>query len=346
MIEITTDIPQLLSDIHARIFEPDRIPIAVCALLLVAVVGFAVGPFQSNARPLLWHVWGFLFGRLGDKLGNPQRMRADLLFRGFLLCVFAVFMAVLLGRAAEILTGIYPYYAVPEVLLLSMALSSGALWNALMRLYKVLDRPGSEKGVFFMIAQTTRTNLNSTDNFGITRAGMALAARSFDKGAVAPVLWYLIGGLPFVFAYSALAALSWRFGKDGFSKGFGETALALEKLFGAVPTFLSGFLLTAASIVTPSAGIARSIGSWFVFQNSAPYAQGGLPVSVMAYALNISLGGPVQDLGGSALKNTWVGPKGASAKVDHHHLRRGLYIVIIAHIFWVAALLGAYLYSA
>lgn len=346
MIEITTDIPRLLSDIHARIFEPDRIPIAVCALILVALIGFLTGPVRGNARPLLWQVWDILFGRLGDKLGNPQRSRADLLFRGFLLSVFAVFIAVLLGRAAEISTQIYPYYALPDILFLAMCLSSGALWNALSRLYKVLDKPGSEKGVFFTIAQTTRTNLNSTDTFGITRTGMALAARNFDKGAVAPVLWYLIGGLPFVFAYSALAALSWRFGKDGFSKGFGETALALEKLFGAVPTFLAGFLLTAASIVTPAAGIARSIGSWFVFTNAAPYAQGGLPVSVMAYALNISLGGPVQDLGGSAVKSVWVGPKGASAKVDHHHLRRGLYIVIIAHILWVASLLGAYLYSA
>lgn len=333
-------------NLHAQIFDAGRIPIAIAALALVAGAGFLTGPLRGNANPLIWQLWDVLFGRLGDKLAKPGRARADLVFRGFLVTGFAVFMAVLLGRAALLAKEFLHLYAVPEIFFVASCLASGAVWASLWRLYKVLAKPGSEKGAYFAIAQTTRLNLNSTDNFGITRAGMALAARSLDKGAVAPVLWYLIGGLPVLCAYTALATLAWRFGKDGFSKGFGVIPLALEKLMGAVPCAITSFLLTVASLITPKAGVARSLVSWVAFKNAAPYEQGGLPVSIMAYALHISLGGPVQDLGGAALKNKWVGPAKASAKVDHTHLQRGLYIAIIAYILWIAALLGAYVYGA
>ncbi|MCD8497723.1 MAG: cobalamin biosynthesis protein [Alphaproteobacteria bacterium] len=345
MLDIAADLPSLLADIHTRIFNPARIPFAVCAIFIVMGLGFFTGPFRGNAQPLLWQGVSFLFGRVGDKLGNPHRLRADLVFRGFMLTCFVVLIAVSLGRAAEIFTQIYPVYALPEILFVSLCLSGGALWKSLMKLYGVLEKPGSEKGVYYVIAQTTRANLNSTDNYGITRAGLALAARAFDKGLVAPVLWYLIGGLPFVFTYSALAALAWRFGKDGFSKGFGAVPSGLEKALGFVPSIFAGFLLTLASIITPAAGIGRSVISWFSFKNAAPYAQGGLPLSVMAYALNVSLGGPVKDLNGSALKNVWAGPSKASAKVDYHHLKRGLFIVMIACIFWLVTLLGCYIWA-
>ena len=65
----------------------------------------------------------------------------------------------------------------------------------------------------------------------------------------------------------------------------------------------------------------------------------------MAWALNLSLGGASQDISGSAIKADWIGPSGASAKVDHKHLRRAIYLNAIAHIIFIAALLGAYMWG-
>lgn len=346
MIDFSADLPRVIAGMEFRLCDPNRLPLAVAALMLTACAGALTGPLKGNAQPLLWVIVDFLFGRAGDKLGNPQkpRPRADLVFRGFLMSVLTLLIFISLGHAAELLAGLYPAYAIPEILFLSLCLSGGALWCTLVRLYGVLEKPGSEKGIYYALAQTSRINLNSTDNFGITRLGMGLAARAFDKAAVAPLVWYLIGGLPFVFGYSAMAALSWRFGKDGFSKGFGAAPLAFERVFGCVPGLLSGVLLSLASVITPAAGIGRSILSWFSRKTAAPYAQGGVPLSVLAFALNLSLGGPAQDLGGSALKNIWVGPKNASARVDHHHLWRGLFIIVVAHVIWALLLLGAYVW--
>ena len=62
----------------------------------------------------------------------------------------------------------------------------------------------------------------------LPRVGMGLALKSFDKGVVAPIIWFLIAGLPGAYLYAGLATLSWRFGKEGHSAGFGDAMLALE----------------------------------------------------------------------------------------------------------------------
>lgn len=74
-----------------------------------------------------------------------------------------------------------------------------------------------------------------------------------------------------------LAALGWRFGKDGFSKGFGAVPLALEKLMGYVPSLFAATLMTLATIITPTAAIHKGVAAWFGHKNRAPYEQGGYP---------------------------------------------------------------------
>lgn len=162
---------------------------------------------------------------------------------------------------------------------------------------------------------------------------------------VAPVLWFVIAGYMGACIYAALAALSWRFGKDGASKGFGATALALEKLMGFFPSILSGILITMAGLFTPTAKLHKGVMAWFGHKNRAAYEQGGFALSALAWSLNVSLGGPAKDLKGDGIKNAWVGPEGATAKNDYKHLRRAIYVNVIAHILFIATLLSLYVWS-
>jgi len=116
--------------------------------------------------------------------------------------------------------------------------------------------------------------------------------------------------------------------------------LALERLMGFVPNVFAGILVSCAGLLTPTAGMTRSfIGLFHFTKGVAPYEQGGAPVTAMAWALKVSLGGATQDLDGSAIKRGWAGPDGATAKLEAHHLKRGLYIVVMAHLLLLAALL-------
>ena len=70
-----------------------------------------------------------------------------------------------------------------------------------------------------------------------------------------------------------------------------------------------------------------------------------MPVTTLAYSLDVSLGGPSRDLEGSAIQRHWAGPEKATAKLSVKHMYRGLYLIFIAHILLLASLLGAIVIS-
>ena len=110
--------------------------------------------------------------------------------------------------------------------------------------------------------------------------------------------------------------------------------------------FIAALLLVIAAFFTPSCHPFEAVKSFFGSKARAKYEEGGYPLNVLAWALELSLGGPSQDLTGSALQAGWVGPSSASAKISHLHLRRALYMVLIAHILLVLALAGIYIMIA
>ncbi len=325
--------------------DPDRLPLAILAIVLATILGVITGPLAGNANPVLWLVYDRIFGRFGDRLDRLHRSKNDLALRGFFITILGLCLAMLIGKSYAAAASAQPLWGFTEVFLLSTLITSGAVWFALLRLYFAVEKKQVGQGAYYAVSRSTRINLAATDEFGIARAGMGWAARSFDKGLVAPVFWYLIGGLPLVVVYAALAALAWRFGKDGFSKGFGVIPLALEKLMGFVPSLLAAVLISLATVITPSAAIYRGALVWFGSKNRAPYEQGGYPLSALAWALKVSLGGASQDLSGSAITGIWTGPEGATARNDHKHLKRAIYINFAATVLFMASLCGAYMWA-
>lgn len=332
-------------DWQAHFMEPERIPYALFALLIAGIAGMITGPVAGNANPFLWLVTDRVFGRLGDRLDKPQRARGDLVFRGFLVTAAALFLGIAIGRLYEYTAAEFPLYGLSEAVLLASLVSVGAVWFVLLRLYFALEKQEIGKGAYYAIARSARLNLSLSDDYGITRAGMNYAAYSFDKAVVNPVFWYILGGLPVAVIYSTLAALSWRFGRYGHSKGFGAAPAALEKLMGFFPSLFAGLLIALAGLFTPTAGMMKGVFGILGMKNRSPYEEGGFPLSALSWSLKLALGGPFQDLAGRKIKNEWAGPEGATARNDHKHLRRALYIHVMAHLLFAASLGGAYMWS-
>lgn len=333
--------------LHAQIMEVDRIPIALAAIFLVQIAGAITGPLAGNIHPFLWKIYGGVLGPFGDKMNKAYRSDKDLMLRGFLVTMTALIWAFILGYGFEYLTHLIPLRNITEIVLLSLLLSVGTMWFALLRLYFALEKKDKlVDGAYYSIAQSCRANLNASDDFGITRLSIGLSVQTFDKGLVTPLFWYLIGGLPVAMIYGALAAMAWRFGRNGQGGGFSRVPIALEKLMGFVPSLFSATLITLASAFTPTAKVGHSLVAWFGMKNRASYAQGGYPLSALAWSLKLSLGGPYQDINGIPVKAPWVGPEGATAKNDHTHLRRALIISVIAHALFIVSLASAYLWGS
>lgn len=333
------------TELQVLLFSPDRVPPAMAAVLLTAVAGMVTGPLSGNANPLFWALVDKTLGTAGGRLDRVQRKPGDLMFRGLILTIIAVVLFSMIGGGLEVFSLRFALGGFTEIILLSLALTSGAVWFALLQLFFAMKDKKISKNAYYTIARTARTDLSGSDSYTITRTGMAMAARSFDKGVVAPVLWYLIAGLPGAYIYTGLAALAWRFGRDGFTKGFGRVPLALEQLMGFVPGGLAGVLMAGAGLLTPTGGMVRAFAGLMRHEGKAPYAEGGVPVTAMANSLNVALGGPSVDIEGSALKRSWVGPDGATAQLDAGHLRRALYISLMAHLLFLAGLGASLLFA-
>ncbi len=327
---------------HSYFMDVQRVPFVVVAIFVTALAGMISGPFAGNANPFVWSMYNVIFGWAGDKLDRTNRKPRDLLFRG---TFFIVIMLVFALIVAKFLSQLVMQSTAVEGLIVIACVSTGSIWYMVLKLYFTMQKEGKAEGGYYGLARSARVNLNSTDDYGITREGLAFSAISFDKGLVAPSLWYLIGGVPFLVIYSILSFASWRFGKCGFTKGFGKAALALERLMGYVPSLFSGAIYTLASAVAPSANMVQSLKAWWQAKDLVPYEQGGMMLSALAWSLGVSLGGPVQDTSGEILRKVWVGPEEASAKVEIFHLKRGIVINIIAHLIFLLAISSVYVYS-
>lgn len=336
---------EILTQWHSTFLDTGRVPDILGAVIVTVVIGMITGPLAGNAKPFFWLILDLFFGRIGDRLDRKERKKGDLVGRGFFITTLALILFALIGQMMALGVFVSPYPTITRILLLSLIFTSGSLWFVLLRLYFAMDQGKVTQGAYYGAARTTRRNLSMADDYAITRAAMGMSVRTFDKGLVAPALWYLIGGFPFVMIYTALAAASWRFGKDGFGKGFAAAPLALERLLGMIPSILSALIITISAGFTPTAKSHKAIVTWMGAKGRASYEEGGLPVSALAWALNVSLGGAYQDLSGSAIKGVWVGPQGATAKLNPKHLRRAIYINAIAHIVFAAMLLSLYVWG-
>lgn len=316
----------------------ERVPLAIAGLFASCLIGVIMGPIRGNANPLYWHITSMIFGRFGDKLDRSERNRADLIFRGFLLTMLVLAVTIFLVMALQ--TAIYylPHYSVVEILILMAFISCGQIWSLSYGIYNVLHKDKPSQGAYFALAQSTRFNFANSDDHTIIRATLGFLAKSLNAVMVAPLIWYIVAGIPGIAISSAFSALNWRFGKLGFSKGFGGFPAALDKLLSIIPAFISYILIKFSSIFVPKAK-SLSFTKWPAF------AQGGAPISAIAESLHLSLGGPYQTLSGSTVKSDWIGKEGASAKAQTDDLKRGIYLIFLAHILFVLGLCGLYLYA-
>lgn len=331
---------EFYSALQNLIFNPDRIPDAVLAIILSIILGLLI---NGPVVPVLWRGWDMVLGGIGNKLNKSSRPRADLLFRGFIFFMIGAALAYFIGQLVLDILRYFPQFDMLQSFLLLGFLSTAGLWHTVFNVYRSIQSKKPVQGVYYNLSQISRLDLSKADDHGIARQALGVLVKVFDKNVVATIFWYLVGGIGFAFVYNFILFVGWRYGRLGHDGGFATIAMLIEKILGFIPSAITAFIIMIATVLTPGAGIARSFSSIFSFANKAPYEQGGLPLSIMSRAFDISLGGAVKDLDGKAIKAEWVGRESASAKVNPDILRGGLYIMAASHIIFICMLLGAYL---
>jgi adenosylcobinamide-phosphate synthase len=182
--------------------------------------------------------------------------------------------------------------------------------------------PASRERVSLIVGRDTR----QLDAKGVSAAALESLAESFNDGIVAPAFWFLIAGLPGLFAYKVINTADSLIGhKEERWRAFGWTAARVDDVANLVPARIAGVLLVLAGL--------RGFG--VMLSDAAKHASpnAGWPEAAMAGALRIRLGGPAT-YDGVVHERPVFGTGPAPGVVE---LSRGLRLYVVAcGLLWLA----------
>lgn len=212
------------------------------------------------------------------------------------------------------------------------ALAQRSLYDHVRPVVRALqgfDLPAARRAVAMIVGRDT----DLLDDQGVARAATESLAESFCDGVVAPLFWFIVAGLPGVWAYKAINTADSLIGHpEPPLRAFGWAAARTDDLANLVPARLAAGLLCLAGG-----------GGWrILWRDHARHASpnAGWPEAAMAGALEVRLAGPVR-YGGEVSARAWIG-EGHSA--DRMALARALKIYLRAcGLLWILALGMAWL---
>jgi len=177
------------------------------------------------------------------------------------------------------------------------------------------DLAAARKRVSLIVGRDTQR----LDANGVSAAALESLAESFNDGIVAPVFWFLIAGLPGLFAYKVLNTADSLIGHtEERWRAFGWAAARADDVANLVPARIAGALLVLAGF----GGFAVMLSD--ASKHASPNA--GWPEAAMAGALGVRLGGPTL-YEGVVHERPVFGSGPAPGAAD---LSRGLRIYVVA----------------
>lgn len=226
------------------------------------------------------------FYRMTDGAGKKLFMGGMLLLIVLLLCY----------NAAEGLVRLLHRLPLPhlgmalEAIALAFMISPRSLAEAGMEIvYRLQDGDiaGARKAVGMIVGRDT-AGLHEEE---IARAAVETVAENTVDGIIAPLFFYLIGGLPLAVLYRAANTMDAMIGyRNAKYLYFGRMAARLDDVLNLIPARIAGLLFVCAAFLLRK----DAAGAWKTLWRDAskhPSPNGGYAEAPVAGALGIRLGG-------------------------------------------------------
>ena len=154
------------------------------------------------------------------------------------------------------------------------------------------------------VAQIVGRDTSAMTESDVSRAAIESAAENLSDAVVAPLLWFLIFGMPGLLLYKMVNTADSMIGHQNEEYGeFGYAAAKLDDLLNWVPARVTGFLICLAYMSQD----ALNTMAYQADMHRSPNA--GWPETAMAGVLDIALSGPrVYD--GEVVDEPYLNPSG------------------------------------
>lgn len=246
----------------------------VLALLIDALFGEPKWFWSRFPHPAV------LMGHVVDKLDNALNIGQSRRINGIFALALMVIGAGILGLLLQLFPG-----QIVDILVLAIFLAQKSLTEHVDRVAAGLrmSLAQARRDVAMIVGRDT-ADMNEGS---VARSAIESAAENFSDGVIAPVLWFLIGGLPGLFIYkitnTADSMIGYRTKKY---EEFGWAAARFDDLLNLIPARASACLiwLTAPNRIAITNILAEAP------KHRSPNA--GWPEAAMAHNLDIALSGP------------------------------------------------------
>jgi adenosylcobinamide-phosphate synthase len=316
--------------------------------LLLLLAGIAIDALFGDMPAVFAHIphpivsAGRAIGFFDRKLNRASRSERSRLERGIVTVVVLVGMAAGLGVAVDWLCGGSLIGAAVEVLVIGVLLAQRGLYEHVAAVAVALERGGLSAGREAVRHIVGRDPMR-LDAPGVARAAIESLAENFSDGVVAPVFWYLLLGLPGLFAYKMANTLDSMIGhRTARYRAFGWAAARFDDALNLVPARISGLLLVAAAAFAGEASAGRAFATLLRDAKKHHSPNAGWPEAAMAGALGLALAGP-RDYAEGRVEDPWLGsgtPLARPADID-----RALRLYALACLLLAGVILGAWLAS-
>ncbi|WP_072680628.1 adenosylcobinamide-phosphate synthase CbiB [Arcobacter sp. LA11] len=209
-----------------------------------------------------------------------KKFYKDTILIGFLLTISLIFITFIISFSLSLIDNI-----LFQALLASFTISSKMLYDSVKNIF---DAENPKVAISMLVSRDTK-DMTQSD---INKASIETYAENLSDGVIAPMFYLLIFGLWGAFIYKAINTLDSMVGyRNEKYENFGKFSAKLDDIANYIPSRITAIL------------IALLFKSKYALKNFYKYGKlhdspnAGHPISAMALALNIKLGGPTSYFG-------------------------------------------------
>lgn len=279
---------------------------------------------------------GKLIGFLDRKLNREGRGDINRTVRGAVVCVLVTLVAAAVGWGIQELTRQHSSGWMVDVFLVAVLVAQRSLAGRVGDVGKALAKKDLLKARDNLRHLVSR-DPDKLDRHGVGRSALESLAENFSDAVVAPAFWFLVLGLPGLFAYKAINTMDSMIGyRTDRYISFGMTAARLDDAVNWIPARLAGLYFVIGAAFAPGGNPARALKVMLRDARKHASPNAGWPEAAMAGAFNFALGGPRVYAGGAKTESVWIGD--GKARLEAGDVRRGLALFVIGcGLLWLTA---------
>lgn len=281
--------------------------LVIAAMVLDVAIGDPTWLFRLMSHPVVY--MGKFISFFDKKFNNWKLGKTNLIMRGYMVLVAIFATGLAIGIGLEYILALSVFLLPLKIFIISLFLAIRSLHKHVKDVYIGLNE-GLNEGKA-AVAKIVGRNVTKMTEISITRAAIESLAENFSDGVIAPIFWYLVGGLPALIAYKFVNTADSMIGHKSFKYvHFGRASALCDDILNYIPARLTAALFFV--MATLGGGFAKAKKLWHcLWQDAVRHASpnAGWPEASMAVMMDIALGGP-RIYGEKQVDGVWMNEKG------------------------------------